>query len=911
MTRSTARVGGRRGTAEDERLGAVAADAAGHAGRASRIQAPPGAEASRTLADRAVDRVDGSAASGVARLAGRRSPRRRRDAGGRGARRRREPGARGRRRRAPRAAGGAGAAPGRARADGVDLDDARAARTGRRRATTLGRPGQVVAVGSGERERGVGEAARRAPRARRLARRPPRGRTGGGGRGSAPGRRSGRRSPIRARSIARSTRRSSCTAWSVCPEQPRGRALEDPFEEPFEVGEHGHRARNRTRGMARIRPVAGTNGRRAWRYLGHRTSLERLAYTLALPGRAGWQGARRLPGGSDDGDPHRVVLRTVRHSLHVRVRRPAQVAGRPRAHGLARACATSCCRTRRPLRGDGRRPERGRAHRDRAPAGRVPQDLQLLHDLPPVHVRQLLEHAPRAAASPARRSPGMEAARSRRPAIAAPRSRTAPHGAVAERQRPRRGVARGGPAAARLSRALGLDEAGPMRPSRPGRATDGRSTSVPRPPAASMPSPAGAADRRRDEDRAAVAEVEPPSAAEVEPMPPTRTPRSRPFGVAPRPEPSRMRSPSTRPHGGRARPSRPSRREAVAAAPRRPSSSTTICRSRPSAARRPRPEPEPVVEVDRDHRRRHRRRGARRRGPATRPMRRTPKPQPVAADARERAGATARRRSPRRARGRRGRRPIVDDRSRRARRCRCRRRRARARRSRRAVEPEPEPEPSTAPAEPSRAAEPEPVAPVAAEPARRTTSSRSPTWPQPAPSPAPADRAPSVADARRPRGRPASSPWLTVAPDDGDAARVARRRPRSAPRPSGRDDVPTTLAGRPLVPRDDAAALWAASAREVLTGARPGARAGRRAPAPTAAAVRELRAVALGERALLPPLRDPPGLTRPASVGRPLASRARPGARPRQPARRRPAARPAGPSPGLGPASTRRRAAAG
>jgi len=28
--------------------------------------------------------------------------------------------------------------------------------------------------------------------------------------------------------------------------------------------------------------------------------------------------------------------------------------------------------------------------------------------------------------------------------------------------------------------------------------------------------------------------------------------------------------------------------------------------------------------------------------------------------------------------------------------------------------------------------------------------------------------------------------------------------------------MPTTLAGRPLLPRDDASALWAASAREVL-----------------------------------------------------------------------------------------------
>ena len=43
------------------------------------------------------------------------------------------------------------------------------------------------------------------------------------------------------------------------------------------------------------------------------------------------------------------------------------------------------------LGGDGRRPGRGGAGGDRPPARRVPQDLQLLPDLPPVHVRRLLE----------------------------------------------------------------------------------------------------------------------------------------------------------------------------------------------------------------------------------------------------------------------------------------------------------------------------------------------------------------------------------------------------------------------------------------------------------------------------------------------------------------------------------------
>ncbi len=35
---------------------------------------------------------------------------------------------------------------------------------------------------------------------------------------------------------------------------------------------------------------------------------------------------------------------------------------------------------------------------------------------------------------------------------------------------------------------------------------------------------------------------------------------------------------------------------------------------------------------------------------------------------------------------------------------------------------------------------------------------------------------------------------------------------------TARQDGPTTLAGRQLAPRDNAAALWAASAREVLSG---------------------------------------------------------------------------------------------
>ena len=87
------------------------------------------------------------------------------------------------------------------------------------------------------------------------------------------------------------------------------------------------------------------------------------------------------------------------------------------------------------LRGDGRRPQRGGAERDRAPARRVPQDLQLLPHLPPVHVRQLLEPAEGRCltCSPI---PGMERFRSSRARIAA-----APDATRAASSMPRRAIA--------------------------------------------------------------------------------------------------------------------------------------------------------------------------------------------------------------------------------------------------------------------------------------------------------------------------------------------------------------------------------------------------------------------------------------------------------------------------------------
>jgi hypothetical protein len=139
-----------------------------------------------------------------------------------------------------------------------------------------------------------------------------------------------------------------------------------------------------------------------------------------------------------------------------------------------------------------------------------------------------------------------------------------------------------------------------------------------------------------------------------------------------------------------------------------------------------------------------------------------------------------------------------------------------------AAEPEPEPEPVAAAAEPepepvAAAAEPEPE-PVAAaaepEPAPRVDDVvTQPTWPVAATPPqvpapvSPAGPAPAV-----------PAPWLTVAPDDGSPEPQWPTTP-AWPTAGARPGAPTTLAGRALVPQGDATALWAASAREVLSAA--------------------------------------------------------------------------------------------
>jgi hypothetical protein len=138
-----------------------------------------------------------------------------------------------------------------------------------------------------------------------------------------------------------------------------------------------------------------------------------------------------------------------------------------------------------------------------------------------------------------------------------------------------------------------------------------------------------------------------------------------------------------------------------------------------------------------------------------------------------------------------------------------------------AAEPQPEPEPEP------MAAEPEPE-PVAAESARIDVIPQ-PVWPQPAPSPeVPAAPAPTPE-----QPAPPANPWLTVAPEEGDSPQWPAA-PAWSSSPSSRE-LPGTLAGRPLLPLDDASGVWAASALEVLTGA-PQAPVQQAAAAPAPAA---------------------------------------------------------------------------
>ena len=119
------------------------------------------------------------------------------------------------------------------------------------------------------------------------------------------------------------------------------------------------------------------------------------------------------------------------------------------------------------------------------------------------------------------------------------------------------------------------------------------------------------------------------------------------------------------------------------------------------------------------------------------------------------------------------------------------------------------PPPPMPPAPPAAPAGPETL-PPAAPPADVIVQ---PTWPVPPPSELPPAPANTPAE-------PAVAPWLMVAPDD-TVTQADPQWPQGPAWPEVSNRAyPRTLAGRPLLPRDDASALWAASAREVL-GAAP------------------------------------------------------------------------------------------
>ena len=140
--------------------------------------------------------------------------------------------------------------------------------------------------------------------------------------------------------------------------------------------------------------------------------------------------------GAHDRDSHRVVLRAVRHALHLRVRRPATASAGTDAGPRQRPEELRHVRQHVARRGDGRGPLGRRAGGHDPAAGRVPPDVQLLHVVPPVHVRQLLERrrgalpvvraAGRSPRCRTRRSPSIDAERLLR--AMAPEAPAAPHG---------------------------------------------------------------------------------------------------------------------------------------------------------------------------------------------------------------------------------------------------------------------------------------------------------------------------------------------------------------------------------------------------------------------------------------------------------------------------------------------------
>ena len=247
-------------------------------------------------------------------------------------------------------------------------------------------------MGAGERR---GRRRRARTRASRSCRRTRRGRPGGGGRRSGSGRASGRRrsaarppSPARSaaaagrvagargtgartdarRGVRRTARWRQAAAWSVA-ESTRG-SLGAPS---------AHAARD------------PDNRRPRARYPRWRGRSRVLRYTLDPLRAAGRPSVVR----ATPGDPMTEIL-TESFCERCGTRYTFESAApRVAAHGrqgpVARASRTSSCPTTRRWTRRWPRPAARRTASHRPAAGRVPQDLQLLHVVPPVHLRQLLE----------------------------------------------------------------------------------------------------------------------------------------------------------------------------------------------------------------------------------------------------------------------------------------------------------------------------------------------------------------------------------------------------------------------------------------------------------------------------------------------------------------------------------------
>ena len=124
------------------------------------------------------------------------------------------------------------------------------------------------------------------------------------------------------------------------PEQPGRGALEHALEKTFDIRDCCHRAEPYQ--SRRRNPICRAPGPTATgvRYLGRRTRPDH-GYTLAPLSSSRLRDMEFSRRGPDDGDPHRVVLRTMRYPLHLRIERTTPVRASDGSRCSRGACATS------------------------------------------------------------------------------------------------------------------------------------------------------------------------------------------------------------------------------------------------------------------------------------------------------------------------------------------------------------------------------------------------------------------------------------------------------------------------------------------------------------------------------------------------------------------------------------------